>query len=51
MCTITQKQMTEKQLVLPRISEVSSGVLLMGRQAVYRDEFDPCPVLHEDQLC
>lgn len=49
--TITQKQMTEKQLVLPRISEVSSGVLLMGRQAVYRDEFDPCPVLHEDQLC
>ena len=36
---------------VPRISEVSSGVLLMGRQAVYRDEFGPCPVLQEDQLC
>ena len=37
---------------VPRMSEVSSGVLLMGQQAVYRDESGPCSaLLCEDQLC
>ena len=49
--TIRQKQRTEKQLVFPGCQK-SSGVLLMGQQAVYRDEFGPCSaLLWEDQLC